>query len=296
MDYVVPPLLVGFPMALLEDRVLRKGLRRVEFLSAMIVRVVIYTGAITVIYILLGQNAHGWHGAVLQYYVGHFLLLWGATSLFLLILRNVLGHFDQRSLVNWGLGGYHKPNTQFRRFLFVDLNGSTAIAERIGHQSYFEFLSEFFAITGEVVARYGGEVYQFVGDEVIISWDGTVVENTPVDMFFTLQKTLMEKSPGFFENWGATPLIKASLHSGCVTRGEISGRKREFVYTGDVLNAASRMQSFCTLETPLVASIESLPHIEHLQEVDTIDLGNHAVRGKSTPIEVIGLRRRNPVM
>lgn len=296
MDYILPPLLVGLPMAMLEDRVLRLRLKRVEFLPAMFIRVVLYAGAITITYFLIGQHAYHWSDYHLGRYVVHFLLLWGATSLILLMLRNVLGHFDQKSLMNWGMGGYHQPTTQFRRFLFVDLNFSTAIAERIGHQAYFEFLSEFFSIAGNVVADYGGEVYQYVGDEVIISWGGQHNETTPVEMFFALQDRLMEKEALFMKKWGALPRIKASLHSGCVTRGEISGRKREFVYTGDVLNAASRMQSFCTLETPLVASSDALSGVQINDRLEVEDLGEHAVRGKSTPIGVIGLKRRTPVM
>ncbi len=53
--------------------------------------------------------------------------------------------------------------------MFVDLKNSTSIAEELGHIRYSQFIQDcFFDL--HVVEAYGAEVYQYVGDEVVLSW------------------------------------------------------------------------------------------------------------------------------
>ena len=47
------------------------------------------------------------------------------------------------------------------------------------------------------------------------------------------------------ERFGLIPDFKAGLHCGNVTIGEVGVIKKEIVFTGDVLNTASRIQELC---------------------------------------------------
>ena len=75
---------------------------------------------------------------------------------------NVLGYFVA--------GVYRRPKAEERVFLFVDLEGSTQLAERLGSARYFELLRRFVDDLTDPVLESEGEIYQYAGDEVVITW------------------------------------------------------------------------------------------------------------------------------
>ena len=79
-----------------------------------------------------------------------------------MIGANVLGYFVA--------GVYHRPKAEERVFLFLDLEGSTQLGERLGSARYFELLRRFVDGLTEPVLEAEGEIYQYAGDEVVITW------------------------------------------------------------------------------------------------------------------------------
>ena len=67
-------------------------------------------------------------------------------------------------------GRYHSPKEEKKIFMFLDLQSSTTIAEKLGHKMYSEFIQECFKDIS-IIGDYGGEVYQYVGDEAVFTWD-----------------------------------------------------------------------------------------------------------------------------
>ena len=47
--------------------------------------------------------------------------------------------------------------------MFLDLVGSTKIAERLGHKTYSRFIRHCFHDLTDIVLRYKAEIYQYVG-------------------------------------------------------------------------------------------------------------------------------------
>ena len=68
------------------------------------------------------------------------------------------------------LGKYRVPREEYRVFLFMDLRSSTTIAEEIGHIQYSAFIRDCFSDINFIVFKYRAEVYQYVGDEIVITW------------------------------------------------------------------------------------------------------------------------------
>ena len=216
-------------------------------------------------------------------------MLWGTGSVLLLAIRNLAEHFDRRQLFHWVTGAYHKPVVEERIFLFVDLNDSTGIAERIGHSQYFNFLSDYFRRMARVIEQHHGEVYQHVGDEIIITWPlkAGKIRNNALNLFFAIRAMLIDNQDYFMNHYGVIPQIKGSLHGGKVTKGELYGKRREFIFTGDVLNTASRMQTLCkSNESALTISAELLNEFVLPESFHAVSLGIQYFRGKSHPLEV----------
>ena len=145
------------------------------------------------------------------------------------------------------LGRYFQPKREERIFMFLDLRSSTAIAEELGEEQFFHFLKEVFKEVTTPIIFSRGEIYKYVGDEIIISWkmqEGTQ-DNNCINCFFDIQEVLLQKKDYYHSKFGIIPEFKAGLHYGYVMAGEVGVVKRDIEFSGDVLNTASRIQSKC---------------------------------------------------
>jgi adenylate cyclase len=190
--------------------------------------------------------------------------------------------------VPWKLltGRYYQPRDEERIFMFLDLRSSTAIAERLGHQRFFELLRELFQDVTKPVVDSRGEIYQYVGDEVVISWpvERGLEDANCIACFFRIAGVLAAKSGAYRDRFGVTPSFKAGMHVGLATVGEIGVVKKDIVYSGDVLNTTSRIQEECNrYGVDLIASSVLLGRI-HATTYRAATIGEITLRGKAEPL------------
>src|SRR5215469_1669760 len=63
-----------------------------------------------------------------------------------------------------------RPRLEERVFLFIDIEGSTALAERLGEFAFHRLINRFVVdISEQIMAAYG-EIHRYVGDKLIASW------------------------------------------------------------------------------------------------------------------------------
>ena len=174
-----------------------------------------------------------------------FWLLVVVGTLVILLVNDKYGPGVFRDFL---LGKYFHPQREERIFMFMDLRSSTMIAEKLGEQRYFNFIKDVFQHVTNSILDAKGEIYQYVGDEIVISWkmhEGVVNTNC-LNCFLNIQEALGHKVAYYTENYeGNIPEFKAGLHYGHVMAGEIGVVKREIAFSGDVLNTASRIQEKC---------------------------------------------------
>lgn len=199
-----------------------------------------------------------------------------------------------------GRGVYHvdrraPPTVEERVFLFVDLADSTTIAERLGHKEYSRFIRSCFHDLTELVMRHRANIYQYVGDEVILSWgaqDG-VANHDCVRIFFAFQDKLDQRRQDYEERFGVAPSFRGGMDSGPVTRSDIGDIKRDVAYLGDVLNSAARLQKLCkSYGEKLLISHRVNDALSPNPDIATRFLGNVVLRGKTEPIGVYGVEVR----
>lgn len=144
-------------------------------------------------------------------------------------------------------GKYHKPREEERIFMFLDMKSSTTIAEQLGHVRFYALLNELFNEITQPVLHTKAEIYQYIGDEVVLTWkvDQGLQNSNCLKTFFMFQESLFLNSEKYLKNYGVKPEFKAGLHFGKVISAQIGDLKREIVYNGDVLNTASRIQNEC---------------------------------------------------
>jgi adenylate cyclase len=91
------------------------------------------------------------------------------TDLFLNTLRQLNLMLGQGNLSKLLTGKFYHPREEERIFMFLDLQSSTQLAERLGHIVYSSLIQDCFNDLG-VVIEDCAEIYQYVGDEAVLTW------------------------------------------------------------------------------------------------------------------------------
>jgi adenylate cyclase len=237
--------------------------------------------------IIVGQpfipSAKGFWGAMI-FSVG-FLVLMNLV----LGIANIIG---PRAFLNFFIGRYHAPVEENRFVLFVDIAGSTGLAERLGGIAIHRLLDHTFRLLTLSVVDYRGEVLNYVGDEVIVTWSerSGAVDCRPLRCFVAMRDELTRASGRLEREFGAAPRIRGSLHFGPVIVGEIGDVKRAIVFNGDVMNTAARLEELSrTVEGGFLASAAAMQRFASVPPFAIRDLGRLAIRGRADGIDVIGI-------
>jgi len=201
-------------------------------------------------------------------------------------------------LSNFFLGKYYKPVEEERIFMFLDMKSSTQIAEKLGHVLYFQMLQQYFSDLTDPVIDHSGEIYQYAGDEMILSWplEKGLKNNDCIRCFFAMKESLLAKSARYTEKYGVSPQFKAGLHCGKVTTGEIGILKKEIIFTGDVLNATARIEGLCNqYGVDILVSGDLLKKLDLIITFEVESLGENTLRGKELQIELFTLKKLSAI-
>jgi class 3 adenylate cyclase len=181
-----------------------------------------------------------------------------------------------------------------RVFMFLDIRSSTQIAEELGHMRYFELLNDFFSDISDPVVRHEGEIYQYVGDEVVITWplDRGVAAGRCVNCFFAIFDTIEMRASHYRDRYGVVPAFKAGLHHGRVTTGSVGTIKKEVVFSGDVLNTTARIENLCNrYRANLLVSKALLDLLPETFQPLSRKIGSFTLRGKKEEVTVFAIER-----
>lgn len=218
-----------------------------------------------------------------------FFIFWGFIFIGTIILLMIYDKYGPGNFRNLLLGRYFHPQEEERIFMFLDLRSSTSIAEELGDLLYFQFFHDFINEATEPILYAKGEIYQYIGDEIIVSWKmkNGLENNNCLNCFFDIKAAFRAKRPYFLKKYGYSPEFKAGLHYGPVISGEIGAVKKEIAFSGDVLNTASRIQNECNKhQLDLLLSDELLDLLKKSEKYQAKSIGTIQLRGKA---EGIGL-------
>lgn len=210
---------------------------------------------------------------------------------FVLMVQTIVGG---RVLINLILGRYHKPLSEDRVFMFLDVSGSTALAERLGGIGAYSMISRFFFDVAQETARYGGETHEYIGDEVVVTWplERAVKDARCLECYFAICDRMQLKAPLYEREFGLVPTFRVGLHGGPIVAGECGDDKREIVYFGDTINTAARIQGACKeFRRPLLVSGELLGQMNLQRRYTAISLGKVRLRGREKDVELFAVQR-----
>ena len=215
-------------------------------------------------------------------------------SFCLSFIKIAIERFGSKKFFKILIGQYRIPKEEKLILMFLDLKSSTTIAEQLGHFKYSLFIQECFSDLNSIIDKYAVEVYQYVGDEAVLSWpylQGTA-DNNCIEIFFHFEKILAKKRSFYEKKYGVFPEFKAGVHGGNLVTAEVGTVKKEIAYHGDVINTTARIQSQCNefdqkiIISELVLNDFNLDKTYHLNY-----LGKLSLRGKHEEIALIGIKK-----
>lgn len=290
-------LAISLALTMLEIYLARGAVRhwigRLSFGFALILRSLVYVLVIatvqgTIHYIRLKQGGapftnHSFLDAIV-------LIAIAAIAInFVIQIANLLG---PRTLINFLTGRYRYPRQENRFVLFVDIAGSTGLAERLGGVGIHRFLDRTFRLLTGTVIEYRSEILGYVGDELIVTWPekSGAVDARPLRCFLAMRETLEHAAHRLSREFGVAPKIRGSLNFGPVIVGEIGDFKRAIVFNGDTMNAAARLEELSrTVDGGFLAARAAIERFDMTAPVRLHDHGAMPIRGRVDAIAVMGL-------
>jgi class 3 adenylate cyclase len=159
--------------------------------------------------------------------------------------------------------------------LFADLVGFTPFAEERDAEDVRDILGRYFAISTEVIERYGGIVEKFIGDAVMAVWGAPVAREDDAERAVRAALDLV----GGVRALG--PAI--NLRAGVLT-GEAAvtiGATNQGMVAGDIVNTASRLQAAAPPGRVLVG--ESTFRAA-AKAIAFEEAGDQVLKGKTLPV------------
>ena len=219
-------------------------------------------------------------------------LMLSLVAVTFMTVERLIGHDRFLNLLS---GRYHRPRQETVVFLLIDLKGATGIAEKIGDVGFFKMLDRFISDASEPIRAFDGDIYKFVGDEIIAYWRVAEPNSQPPSLacWQAIKAKLEALQDRYLRDFGVYPEIHGALHAGQVTVGQIGDYRREIAMLGDPLNTAKRLLEL-SREHPfeLFLSDAAMAIIDDDQSGTIQPLGDVTLRGREGAIRTFGLPGR----
>jgi class 3 adenylate cyclase len=257
------------------------------------------TMAVVVASVIVGLEALlYWHRIEANWLFGAFPWLVAIgffASLLFGLAYELIRLVGSRVLFSIALGRYRSPVREARVLMFLDLAGSTSLAESMGELRVQGLLTRFFYDIDAAIVAHGGEVHAYVGDEVIVTWplDDRMSGGRCIDCFFAIADSIAERAESYQQKFGMVPNFRAGLHAGYVAISECGSSRRQLAYFGDTVNVTARLQEQCKeVGRNLLVSADLLGRIKLKSAFAVEALGEVRLRGRVAAIEVFSVERR----
>ncbi|MGC2201498.1 MAG: adenylate/guanylate cyclase domain-containing protein [Stellaceae bacterium] len=148
------------------------------------------------------------------------------------------------TLFHLTVGTYHRPVIEEKVLLFLDINNSTGIAERLGAVQTKSLVGKFLFDVSKPITDYSGEIYLYKGDGLIAlwNWQEAVKENRILRAIDAVFATVQREQQEFLEQFGIVPSFRVGVHGGEVVVSEQGDTKRSIGVYGATINIAARME------------------------------------------------------
>jgi adenylate cyclase len=148
------------------------------------------------------------------------------------------------TLFHLTVGTYHRPVIEKKAIVFLDINDSTGLAERLGAIQTQSLIGKFLFDISKAITDHGGEIYLYKGDGVIAlwNWHEAIGKNRMLPAIDAMFSDLGREQEEYQRRYGVVPTFRVGVHGGDVVVSEQGDTKRSIGIYGMTINIASRME------------------------------------------------------
>ncbi|HWX63861.1 adenylate/guanylate cyclase domain-containing protein [Bradyrhizobium sp.] len=207
----------------------------------ILVVMVLYLVALHVTHVVLGRLDDL---PVVYRRLPYGLAFFTAFSIVGILMMRVAHFVGLRTLLDLIIGTYHRPVEERKVLLFLDINGSTALSERLGALTMRAFVRKFLSDLSPPIVDHGGDIYLYKGDGLIAIWNWADAFRQDailraVDAMFA---TVAHETDAYQRWFGVAPAFRIGIHGGAVIVSEQGDARRSIGIYGDAINIAARME------------------------------------------------------
>lgn len=267
----------------------------------------------------IGQNIKLWHPFMHVLYYMAFMLLAAIASIFIVVhafdislamqtipksyyvffafmmfiiptltsyLLNIINTVGSKHIFHVLIGTYKRPVEAMKVVLFIDMVGSTEVAEKLSPPKSMELISRFIFDASYIFRIYGGGVMNYTGDGLIVIWPiEKAIES--LRSINALEKRLLKYKKDYQKKYNYVPKFRAGIHAGKVVLSQVGEDRLFLSLYGDVVNTTARLEQMNKkLGTNILISGYARRLFRHDSEYSFKALGPRNIDGKQKDIEV----------
>jgi adenylate cyclase len=190
------------------------------------------------------------------------------------------------------VGTYHRPVIEKKVIVFLDINDSTALAERLGAIRTQSLIGKFLLDVAQPITDHGGEIYLYKGDGLIALWDWSeaIGKNRMLPAIDAMFANVGRREDEYRRRYGVAPTFRVGIHGGDVVVSEQGDTKRSIGIYGMTINIASRMEEAakehrirCAVSGDVAAALaEAAPPLQ--------PIGSERIKGVSAALPIFEYR------
>ena len=140
--------------------------------------------------------------------------------------------------------GSAAPRTQVASAMFLDMAGSTGLAERYGPDMYTRIMAEYYRLVTDAVDRNGGAVYKYEGDGILALFFGRPAQDEDTRSVLEAARRIASTALAHMAARGLPSIgIRIGISTGPIAVGMLRFGEHASVSTmGDAIHRAYRLQ------------------------------------------------------
>ena len=186
-----------------------------------------------------------------------------------------------------------RPRRRAMTILFTDISGFTSLAEDLDPEAAGTLLNAHFADLEACIRATGGVIDKYMGDGLLAFWGAPEPvsdhQRRAVEAALAMVRAVRARNAE-----AATPLrLRVGIASGEILVGDLGAPTRtNYTVIGDPVNLAQRLLEIGHLVAPehvtvIVTTAACLAEVEAEARPPTRSLGQHQVRGRHGPVELV---------
>ncbi len=215
-----------------------------------------------------------------------------AIAVFGIVVMRAVHFIGIDTLFHLMIGTYHRPVIEKKVIVFLDINDSTGLAERLGDMQIKALVGKFLFDISKPITDHGGEIYLYKGDGLIAlwNWQEAVRGSTILRAIDAIFANVRREQERYQRQFGVAPTFRIGVHGGDVVVSEQGDTKRSIGIYGITINIASRMEEaakahhvLCAISGDVAQALSQSENRLHL-------IGSEKIKGISTEIPIFEYR------